>query len=339
MRKKLNLISLITAFALLVIIMAGCQSSKKETPNETVEIHNPATVPPLNVLEGEFDISLEMVPLTEMPAMFSVSMPVASGTTVKQNAKALIDMSNVKDGYVMIKYMENTTKALRVQIKGQSGAVYTYTLKGDGSYEVYPLSDGNGSYQINVFENIEGSRYSVANSATVDVTLTDEFAPFLRPNQYVNYTADSNTVKKAVELTAGATTVIDKINAVYTFVINNFTYDRELAATVQSGYLPNVDNVLAKGKGICFDYAAVMTAMLRSQNIPAKLVVGYTGEVYHAWINVYSSEAGKWLDSVIQFDGKTWKLMDPTFDSTGGQSAAVREYIGDGANYTAKYLY
>ena len=31
--------------------------------------------------------------------------------------------------------------------------------------------------------------------------------------------------------------------------------------------------------------------------------------------------------------------MDPTFASTGGQSAAIMKYIGDGKNYSVKYLY
>ena len=31
--------------------------------------------------------------------------------------------------------------------------------------------------------------------------------------------------------------------------------------------------------------------------------------------------------------------MDPTFASTGNKSEDIMKYIGDGANYTAKYLY
>ena len=68
---------------------------------------------------------------------------------------------------------------------------------------------------------------------------------------------------------------------------------------------------LSTGKGICFDYAALMTAMLRSQGIPTKLEIGYSGEVYHAWISTYIDEIG-WVDNVIQFDGKSWSLIDPT---------------------------
>ena len=98
------------------------------------------------------------------------------------------------------------------------------------------------------------------------------------------------------------------------------------------------EDLLAQKKGICFDYAALMTAMLRSQDIPTKLVVGYTGNLYHAWINVYLEGQG-WVDNIIYFDGNSWKLMDPTFASSSGQSQEIMQYIGNGSNYRAKYSY
>ena len=81
-----------------------------------------------------------------------------------------------------------------------------------------------------------------------------------------------------------------------------------------------------------------MSAMLRSQGVPVKLIVGYTGSAYHAWINVYSETEG-WIEGQIYFNGNEWKLMDPTFASSGGNSESIRQYIGNGANYTAKYQY
>ena len=90
-------------------------------------------------------------------------------------------------------------------------------------------------------------------------------------------------------------------------------------------------------KGICFDYAALMTAMLRSQEIPCKLVVGYAGNVYHAWISVWTAENG-WIDGAIFFDGQVWTRMDPTFASSGGRSEEIMNFI-NGGNYTTKYLY
>ena len=41
----------------------------------------------------------------------------------------------------------------------------------------------------------------------------------------------------------------------------------------------------------------------------------------------------------IYFNGTEWKLMDPTFASSSNNSESVLEYIGNGENYTAKYLY
>ena len=81
-----------------------------------------------------------------------------------------------------------------------------------------------------------------------------------------------------------------------------------------------------------------MTAMLRSQNIPTKLVVGYTGSIYHAWVSVYLENIG-WVDNVIYFDGHDWKLMDPTFASSGNKSQEIMDYINNAANYQAKYSY
>ena len=271
------------------------------------------------------------------PAL-AILEPVASGVTVLSNEKAVIDASNAKDGYIMAAYKTATEKKLKLRITGPDKVVYTYNLNQEGKYETFPLSGGAGKYSIAVYENISGSKYATAYSTTMTVMLTDEYAPYLRANQYVNYTADSEAVKKAAELVKDKNTALEKIAAVYHYTVKTLTYDKEKAKTVQSGYLPDVDKVLAEQKGICFDYAALMTAMLRSQGIPTRLVVGYAGDVYHAWINTFIPEKG-WVEGVIYFDGETWKLMDPTFASSAKQSKQIMEYIGDGKNYTAKYLY
>lgn len=284
------------------------------------------------------EIDEELVPLSETPQMLSALMPTAPGIDVKKNSKAEIDYSNTKDGYIMVRYTQESQKQLRILVNGPSLETYTYRLKSNGRFEVFPLSDGNGEYRIGVYENISDSTYSTALSASIKVELEDELAPFLRPNQFVNYDENSKVVKRAAELTKNADGLLGKISAVYEYVTNNIVYDKELAASVKSGYLPDVDAVLAKGKGICFDYAAVTTAMLRSQMIPTKLVVGYTGNIYHAWINVYSEQTG-WINSIIYFDGVSWRLMDPTYAASEGSDEKIAQYIGDAKNYITKYLY
>jgi len=266
-----------------------------------------------------------------------ILVPTAPGAAVEENEKAAVDFSNARDGYVMARFHEDTGKQIRAIITIPDGTEYTYRIDPGGGFEVFPLSGGNGEYMVRVFEQVEGTKYALVLSVTVEVALADEFAPFLRPNQFVNFSRESEVVRKAAELTAGADSLMGKIAAVYGFVIDNIEYDFELAESVQSGYLPDLDLVLRRGMGICFDYAALMAAMLRSQGIPTKLVIGYAGEAYHAWISVFSEEGG-WIDDLIFFDGKSWKLMDPTFAATG-DAEAIAEFVGTGTNYQAKFLY
>lgn len=285
----------------------------------------------------EFEIEDEAVPLAGAPAaMSNMLLPVASGTSTKSGGGAEIDYSNITDGYVMARFANSNSSRLKVQVAGPS-TTYTYDLP-TGSWVTFPLSDGNGQYKTTVLQNTTGKKYAVLASASFSVTLKDDFAPFLRPNQYVDYSSAVNTVAKAAELTQNQSNTLDKVAEVYDFVVGNFTYDKEKAATVQSGYLPNLDSVLAAQKGICFDYAALMTGMLRSQGIPCKMVVGYAGTAYHAWVSVWTEETG-WIDGAIFFDGKVWQRMDPTFASSGNSSESIMQYIGNGSNYTTKYLY
>ncbi len=274
----------------------------------------------------------------QKPATLPVKAEPKTGVTVYENKKASVDASNLSEGYVMVRYTGGKQVKIKVLITGENGVTYTYNLNNTGVAETFPLTEGNGRYSIKVYENTTGTKYALAFSTQVDLTLRNVFLPYLYPNQYVNYTADCNTVKKAAELTAGKTSDLDKVSAIYYFVTDNFTYDYDLAKTVQSGYLPNVDQALSTKKGICFDYAAVMASMLRSQNIPCKLVVGYAGTIYHAWINVYIEGVG-WVDKVIYFDGKSWTMMDPTFVSTGKHSSSILSYVTNEANYQQKFAY
>ena len=263
------------------------------------------------------------------PAQITLLRPVASGILVKSNSFATIDYSNTKDGYVMVKYTAATSMKLKVQVIGPSNTTYTYNIK-PLEWNVFPLSDGNGEYRILIAVNKSGSTYSLVLGQRINVAMDNEFAPFLRPNQYVNYENATKTMNKAAQLVTGKDSLLDKVAAIYNYVTKNVSYDYEEAETVQSGYLPVLDEVLETKKGICFDYAALMTGMLRSQNIPCKLVVGYANKSYHAWISVWSADKG-WVNGAIFFDGSDWKLMDPTFASTGGGSSNVV--------YTWKYVY
>lgn len=263
---------------------------------------------------------------------------VQTGVKVLSNNKAVVDASNLSEGFVMVKYTGGKNVRIKVQITKSGGTTYTYNLNNTGTYETFPLTEGDGTYSIKVYENTSGTKYSTAYSTSVTMKLRDPFLPFLYSNQYVNFTDTSATVAKGKEITKGKTTDLAKVEAIFNWVTSNFTYDYDLAANPPTGYLPNVDKVLASKKGICFDYSAVMAAMLRSQGIPCKLVIGYAGKIYHAWIDVYIQGVG-WVKNAIYFDGKNWTLMDPTFVSTGKGSSSIMKYVTTSSNYSAKYAY
>lgn len=262
-------------------------------------------------------------------------VPEASGAVTYGGGSVQIDASNTSDGYIMVKYSGSASK-IKVQITGTDGEIYTYTsFKGD--WQTFPLTTGNGNYKVDVLENISGDMYTLATSNSVSVSLDNEFSPFLYPNQYVWFTSGMDAMNLGVELSEKSSDDLDFVENVYEYVIKNVSYDYDKANSIPLDYIPDIDETLATGKGICFDYASLMASILRAQKVPTKLVVGYSGSAYHAWISVYTEETG-WVDNIIEFDGVNWSLMDPTLASSN-DSSAVKDYVGDGSNYQVKYNY
>lgn len=318
---KQRLTYLSITYALLASSFIGCGS-------------NPT--PPLVPYES---IESGMIGATETPFLRDNTpvclVPVAANSLVTSNNVAIIDYSNSLNGYIMAKYTGTCSK-VKIQITGPDSITYTYDLNSD-SYETFPLSTGDGSYEVTIYENISGTKYATCLYEKISVTLSDEFEPFLYPNQYVNFSADSKTVQKGSELAALANTDLDVINNIYNYMISSITYDYSKAADPPVGYVSDVDSILESGTGICLDYAAVMTAMLRSQRIPARLEVGYAQDAYHAWISAYTVETG-WINGVISFDGNKWTLIDPTFGASTSEKR-LKKFIGDGTNYISQKMY
>jgi transglutaminase-like putative cysteine protease len=248
---------------------------------------------------------------------------------------ATVDYSDAGNGYITAKY-EGDNQKVKLQIAYADEDPYTYDILPNTDFMGFPLTRGSGSYTIGVFLNVSGNKYSQAVKQAIDVTIDDEFAPYLRPNQYSDYTEQSELVKKCVDIINGVKTDNQATESVFLYITSHVTYDHEKADTVQSGYIPDPDETLATGKGICFDYASLMTSMLRSQGIPCELIVGYAGKAYHSWIAVYAKESGE-IANIIEFKDGRWNLMDPTFVASGDDSDPNK--IGDGTTYNPVYYY
>lgn len=261
--------------------------------------------------------------------------PEAPQTEVLGQPPLIVDISNTSQGYVMASYNGQAAKA-NVQITGPDGITYKYFLTPSDNFVTLPLTGGNGTYTLACYENIVDNKYAALFKEDISVTLENEFLPYLYPNQYVNFNKDSKAVSLASEITADATSDLDAVAAVYHYIIENIVYDDKKAENIMPGYLPDIDETLKTKSGICFDYASLTAAMLRSQNIPTRLEIGYSGEIYHSWISVYIKDIG-WIDNIIEFTGDSWTRMDPTFAAGNGNSEKILKYIGDGTNYTLQY--
>ena len=218
--------------------------------------------------------------------------PEALGEKVQNNGKLTVDYSRREMGYVMVKTSQQTSRRLKLRVNYANPNLsdsdpnkhvqLTYDLDNSGLYETIPLQLGSGDYEFQLYENVQGKKYSSNGKVSINVQLIDENAAFLVTNQYVSYEKDSPVVRKSDELCAGKSAA-ESYKTVCDFMSGEFVYDFVRALTIKAGTLPEVDPCFEKRMGICQDLSAVMVCMLRVQGIPAKLVIGYADKNYHAW--------------------------------------------------------
>lgn len=331
--------------------------SETEVSSEAAETSAPKTVQSSEVItETEYSELLSTSEVTEAPTVTVSSSSATSAQTEAPKAEVVVpkiktgsftgaktvsndiacaDITSADMGVIKVTYSGECGK-VKVRIT-KNEAVYDYDLDPGGT--VFPLQSGSGTYNIKVLENVSGKTYAVALDEDFSADIKSEFSPYLVPSQYINYSQSDDCVYKAAELCAGKSGTVEKAAAMFGYITSNVKYDKELAASVKSGYVPDPDKTLESGKGICFDYASLFASMCRSQNIPAKLVMGYVrGNVYHSWNEIYTEESG-WVTVDIFLKGSGWELLDPTFYASASDKSAVAEYIGDGSDYSAIYYY
>ncbi|MEG1746729.1 MAG: transglutaminase-like domain-containing protein [Raoultibacter sp.] len=274
-------------------------------------------------------------PLTRSDLLLA-SFDQAAATSIPGTAhtsEAFIDTSSIANGYVSAAATSSNRLKFQVLCNDRH---YDYDLPTDGTPLVCPLTMGDGVYTFRIMQNTRGNRYVELSSAapTKEVHLASEFEPYLRPNVFCNYNAESRCVQKANELCATATNQGEALKNISTWVAENIAYDTEKATTVPDGYIPDPDETLESGRGICFDYASLTAAMLRSQGIACKIVTGDVSpdNIYHAWNMVYID--GHWTNKYVTISQNTWTRIDVTFAAGGAM-----QYIGNGASYAGRYSY
>jgi len=145
---------------------------------------------------------------------------------------------------------------------------------------------------------------------------------YLKENKQIIFTDDmrkiafpyENSLRKAAELTI--------------FVNNYVDYDLDLA-----GQLKPSDWVLANRRGVCVEYANLLSSLLKISGIPNRYIVGY------AYSSVQNKLIGHTWVEVLAADG-TWIPFDPTWLQGGYIDAThIKTANGIDANQTELLTY
>lgn len=238
------------------------------------------------------------------------------------------DNSKSEHGSVGAKYTSKEQKRVKTRIQNSIDK-YDYDLFGRDNFEYFPLQLGEGDYKVSIFENVSANRYRQVKAQSIKAKIKDILDVFKASIQTVNWNSEMGIIKKSEELTKNLKTDKEKVIAVYSFVVDTFSYDYDKINSIDTTYVPDIEKVYQDKKGICYDYSAVLASMLRSQNIPVKLIKGYSDLVngYHAWNEVYLADENRWVvidstyDSVLKKNNKKF-----TMEKDREKYKATREY-------------
>lgn len=121
---------------------------------------------------------------------------------------------------------------------------------------------------------------------------------FIKSN---NFELVNSSIRKiAKEITKGKTSDLEKVKAIYDYIIDQLTYSKD---NPQVCGLGNSLLTLKHKKGICTDYHSLFISLVRSLGIPAKFEIGFgipenakAGKIngYHCWAKFYIKGLG-WL--------------------------------------------
>ncbi len=233
-------------------------------------------------------------------------------TTSLQNGSVTVNANLAGKGIIGIQANVEGNQKLKVKVSLGENAVY-YNIR-PGQMIKVPMQMGSGTYRIELYQNISGTDYARLYSRDLTVALENENDVYLSSSQIVNFENSVGSMGLAAKLTQNARSDMDKLDAIYRYVVGNITYDYDEVNRIDPAYIPDIDTVLYGKKGICYDYAAVMASLLREAGIPAKLLMGYRSdaESYHAWNQALIN--GRWItldatwDSVLRQNGQPYTM-------------------------------
>lgn len=232
-----------------------------------------------------------------------------------------VDNDNAR---LMIRYKANDGSGYMVRITAADGSYEDCTLYAINADEYFPLSKGNGAYEIMVLRVLGNGKAQVAYKTSVTLKAKDKNAAFLSSNYLVNWEGATDAQSYVDQLSGGkqskgGDTLVD---SVYQNIVNMMNYDYSKLGNLYAGYVADIDSTLKTKKGVCNDIATLTAGMLRYSDIPTRVAVGWAssvGDKYtHAWNEIYID--GKWVvvdlteDATLQKGGHSYKMVKNASD-------------------------
>ena len=238
-------------------------------------------------------------------------------TVVNAASNISIDSKNAAEGVVRVSYAGIDKKTKVMVEKGSTR--YYYDLKKEEDF--FPLQLGQGQYTVAVMENISGTKYKVVAQKSFKANISEENSVYLKSTQPIVWNKDMEAIILAESLTQNEENDLDVVKAIYDYIVDNIDYDYKKVDKLSTDYTPDIDEVLRNGKGICYDYSVLFGAMLRSRNIPTKLVKGYRDGLseYHSWNEVYLNGS--------------WRIIDTTYDASIGKAGTSSQMFKNKNDY------
>ncbi len=123
----------------------------------------------------------------------------------------------------------------------------------------------------------------------------------------------ARVARLARRITAGEDTVYDKVKAIEAYMAENYRYSTQ--SPVPPEGRDAVDHFLFDTDvGFCEQFASATAIMLRTLDVPARVVAGYTPGSRNpltGYYEVRNSDAHSWVE--VYFDRYGWYEFDPTF--------------------------
>ena len=254
----------------------------------------------------------------------SVKSPTKPDTknTKMNNSYGTVDWSTAANGYITFTAKGQT----RVFVLQSPNGKQTLCSAANGDTIKIALVGGAGKYQYAIANNTNGGksyRVQYKNSFTVK-SIDAELAPYLVSTPWGDYENAPDATAKAEELWDSKKTQLENIEAIAEWV-GDLKYDKTLKQGTVDVYVAP-DSVIENGGGVCNEMSKLLSAMLRSQGVPAYVQTGHdAGGNNHGWVMAWVELSASVKDGVTSSKG-AWVLIDATSGDIKSAVMAKRNY-------------